>query len=92
MISGTAYISHRLKSPRDAAEGLLKRIAEESGGRVFFYREITCGRYQFSATEFRLHDPHSKYVIGYQRQGKPGENGFLQTKVSLKVETSRVSS
>ena len=68
------------KSPRDAAEGLLKRIAEESGGRVFFTRDT---KETSEAIEQIAHDLHFQYLLGFERPGKPGEKGFRELKVKL---------
>jgi Ca-activated chloride channel family protein len=68
------------KSPRDAAEGLLKRIAEESGGRVFFARDT---KETSEAIEQIAHDLHFQYLLGFERPGKPGEKGFRELKVKL---------
>lgn len=67
-------------SPRAKAEGLLNRIAEESGGRVLFPRD---DEELSEAIEQIAHDLHSQYLIGYERQGKPGEKGFRKLKVKL---------
>jgi Ca-activated chloride channel family protein len=67
------------ESPRAKAEGLLNRIAEESGGRVFFPRDT---KETSEAIEQIAHDLHFQYLIGYQRQGKP-EKGFRKIKVKL---------
>jgi Ca-activated chloride channel family protein len=68
------------QSPRDKAEGLLNKIAEESGGRVFSPRD---GKEMSEAVEQIAHDLHSQYLIGYERQAKPGEKGFHKFKVKL---------
>jgi Ca-activated chloride channel family protein len=68
------------ESPRDKAEGLLNRIAEESGGRVFFPRDT---EETSQAVEQIAHDLHFQYLIGYERQSKPGEKGFRKLKVKL---------
>jgi Ca-activated chloride channel family protein len=67
-------------SPRDKAEGLLNRIAEESGGRVFFPRDT---EETSEAIEQIAHDLHFQYLLGYERQGKPGEKDLRKLKVKL---------
>jgi Ca-activated chloride channel family protein len=71
------------ESPREKAEELLNRIAEESGGRVFFARD---DRERVEAIDQIGHDLHSQYLIEYQRPVKPGEKGFRKVKVKL-IET-----
>jgi Ca-activated chloride channel family protein len=67
-------------SPRDKAEGLLTKIAEESGGRVFFVRDA---KETAEAIEQIAHDLHSQYLIGYEPPAKRGETGFRKFKVKL---------
>lgn len=67
-------------SPREKAEQLLKTIAEESGGRVFFARDA---KETAEALEQITHDLHSQYLISYERPLKPGEEGFRKFKVKL---------
>jgi Ca-activated chloride channel family protein len=73
-------------SPRDKAEGLLNKIAEESGGRVFFARDA---KETAEAIEQITHDLHSQYLIGYERPTKPGEKGFQKFKVKLTEASGR---
>ncbi|MFN2491694.1 MAG: VWA domain-containing protein [Pyrinomonadaceae bacterium] len=68
------------KSPREAAERLLHRIAEESGGRVFFPKDV---KELSEATAEIAHDLHFQYLIGFERHGKPGEKGFRKLKVTV---------
>ena len=70
-------------SPREKAELLLNRIAEESGGRVFFPEDL-----QEMATAIAeiQHDLHSQYLIAFETQTKTGEEGFR--KVEFKVSSS----
>jgi Ca-activated chloride channel family protein len=74
------------KSPREAAETLLKRIAEESGGRVFFPGNVN----ELSeALTHIAHDLHFQYLIRFERQRKPGEKGFRKLKVALAQTSGR---
>jgi Ca-activated chloride channel family protein len=68
------------KSPRDKAEGLINKIAEESGGRVFSPRDA---KEMSEAIDQITHDLHAQYLIGFERQTKPGEKGFRKLKVKL---------
>jgi Ca-activated chloride channel family protein len=70
-------------SPRQKAELLLNRIAEESGGRVFFPED---GKELATAIAEIQHDLHSQYLIAFETQTKPGEKGFR--KVEVKVASS----
>jgi len=74
------------KSPRDKAEGLINKIAEESGGRVFSPRD---GKEMSDAVEQIAHDLHFQYLIGYQPQAKPGEKGLRKFKVKLTEASGR---
>jgi Ca-activated chloride channel family protein len=68
------------KSPREAAEGLLNRIAEQSGGRAFFPRKIQ----ELSGVMAEIaHDLHFQYLIEFERQAKLGEKGFRKVKVKI---------
>jgi Ca-activated chloride channel family protein len=70
------------KSPREKAEQLLNRIAEESGGRVFFPdndKELAEAARQIA------HDLHFQYLVGFNRQTAPGEKpGFRKLRVKIK--------
>ena len=70
-------------SPREGAEALLDRIAEESGGRVFFPQNLT--ELSNAMAEIQ-HDLHSQYLLGFERQTKPGEKGFR--KIKFKIASS----
>jgi Ca-activated chloride channel family protein len=68
------------KSPREKAERLLKKIAEESGGRIFFPRD---GK-EFSEAMAQIsHDLHFQYLLEFGRQGKAGEKGFRKLKITV---------
>ncbi len=66
------------RSPRQRAEDLLKQIAEETGGRIFFPNNE---KELFEATAEIIHDLHTQYVIGFERPIQSGEEGFRKLKV-----------
>jgi Ca-activated chloride channel family protein len=68
------------KSPREKAELLLNRIAEESGGRVFFPEDLK--ELENDLAEIQ-HDLHAQYLIAFETQTKPEEKDFR--KVELKI-------
>lgn len=70
------------RSSRERAEGLLKRIANETGGRVFFPKDVS--ELQQAAVEI-AHDLHVQFVVEYQRP-KPLTEGFH--KVQIKIANS----
>lgn len=74
------------QSPREKAERLLNKVAEESGGRVFSPRD---DKETSEAVEQIAHDLHSQYLIGYQRPAKPGEKGFRKFNVKLTEASGR---
>lgn len=74
------------RSPRQAAEELLNRIARESGGRVFYPKDND-ELLQVSAAI--VQDLHFQYVIGFEHRGKPGEKGFRKVKVKITETAGR---
>jgi Ca-activated chloride channel family protein len=66
-------------SPRDKAEAFLKRIARETGGRVFLPRNLDA--LQHAADEI-AHDLHSQFLIGYQCPN-PRTEGFRKIQVKI---------
>jgi len=58
-------------SPREAAEKLLSRVALETGGRVFFPKNIS---QLTQAVGEILHDLHAQYTIGYEPKNNANEN------------------
>lgn len=67
-------------SPRAAAEGLLKRVAKESGGRVFFARHPSeLGR---AAAEI-VHDLHTQYTLGYQSTNTDRRENFRRVEIRI---------
>jgi Ca-activated chloride channel family protein len=75
--------SETRRSSREKAELLLHRIAEESGGRVFFPDDL---KEMATAIAEIQHDLHSQYLIAFETQTKPGEKGFR--KIEFKVASS----
>ncbi|MGH9873753.1 MAG: VWA domain-containing protein [Pyrinomonadaceae bacterium] len=68
------------KSPRAKAELLLNKIAEESGGRVFYVEDIK--ELANAIAEFQ-HDLHSQYLVGIEQEIKPGEKGFRKLRFKV---------
>ena len=66
--------------PRGKAEKLLQRIAQETGGRVFFPRntnELT------QAAREIVHDLHTQYLIGYQSTNTNSKENFRNVEVKI---------
>ncbi len=74
------------RSPREAAEGLLQRIAGESGGRVFFPRNND--ELMRAAAEI-VHDLHFQYLFGFEPRAKPGGKGFRKVTVKFVESPNR---
>jgi Ca-activated chloride channel family protein len=55
-------------SPREDAEKLLNRVATETGGRVFFPKNMS---ELIEAEAQILHDLHTQYVVGYVSSNNP---------------------
>jgi len=73
-------------SARVKAEKLLKRIAEESGGRAFFPR----GADELNEAMSQVaHDLHFQYLVGFTRESKPAEKGFRKIKIETTVAPGR---
>ncbi len=67
-------------SPRAIAETLLKRVAQESGGRLFFSRshdDLT------RATAEIVHDLHTQYLVGYQSTNSDSKENFRKIQVKV---------
>jgi Ca-activated chloride channel family protein len=73
-----------IKNSREKAEKLANRIAEESGGRVFFPKD---GKELKGAVEEIVHDLHTQYLVGYERTIKPTK-GFRKITVSITTKSS----
>jgi Ca-activated chloride channel family protein len=73
-------------SARAEAEELLKKMAEESGGRVFFpnkQQELA------EAANQIVHDLHSQYVVGFETVMAPGDKGFKKFSVKISPNSKR---
>lgn len=67
-------------APRDKAEKLLKRLAQETGGRVFFPRNLD--ELREAAAEI-AHCLHNQYVVGYESSAGPGKENFRAIEVKI---------
>lgn len=67
-------------SPRENAEKLLKRIAEESGGRVFFSRD---GKELLEATKQIILDLRGQYRVTYQSSNPDPKKNFRKVEVKF---------
>lgn len=67
-------------SPREKADKLLNRLAEETGGQVFLPKDLP--ELAQAAQQINKH-LGSQYIIGFERENKPGEKGFRKVKVSI---------
>ncbi|HXL80692.1 MAG TPA: VWA domain-containing protein [Pyrinomonadaceae bacterium] len=65
-------------SPREVAEGFLRSVAEESGGRLFLPKNV--GELSRALDEID-HDLKSQFVIGYQSTNDGGKTGFRKVDV-----------
>lgn len=74
------------KSPRQAAEELLNRVASESGGRVFL---IEKSRDLLQAATEIIHDLRSQYIIGYQPAAKDSKKNFRKVEVRITPSAGR---
>lgn len=73
-------------SPRQKAQKLLKRLAEETGGRVFSPNKG--GDLQAAMSEI-IHDLHSQYVVGFEKQAAASEKGFRELTVKRAPTSTR---
>src|SRR6267154_2213727 len=67
-------------SPREKAEKLLKRLAVETGGRVFLPQNLDEPR--AAAVEI-THSLHTQYVIGYETTIGPGKENFRPVEAKI---------
>ncbi|HZE62573.1 MAG TPA: VWA domain-containing protein [Pyrinomonadaceae bacterium] len=65
-------------SPREVAEGFLRSVAEESGGRLFLPKNV--GELSRAVDEI-VHDLNGQFVIGYQSTNGSGKTGFRKVDV-----------
>ncbi len=67
-------------SPREKAEKLLKRLAVETGGRVFLPKNLD--ELRAAAVEI-AHSLHTQYVIGYEASIGPGKENFRPVEAKI---------
>lgn len=83
-VVGITYLLDRnsglLASPQEKAEIMARKIAEESGGRVFFPENA---KQLLETTRQIIHDLHTQFIIAYERQGKSSDKTFREVKVTL---------
>lgn len=68
------------RPPREKAEKLLRRVAQETGGRVFFPNN---GQELAEAMEEVYRSLNSQLLVEFERQTKPGEKGYRKINVSV---------
>jgi Ca-activated chloride channel family protein len=75
------------KSPKDKAQGLLNKLAEETGGKAFFPRELseTHSIAQQISTDLR-----TQYAIGYYPTNTKKDGTFRAVKVQVNAGNRRV--
>ena len=71
---------------RGKAEALLKKVAEQSGGRVFFPKTPND---LIQAVDQISYDLRSQYVVGFEPVVKPGARGFQKLKVRMARTSAR---
>jgi len=72
-----------INNSREKAEKLAKRIAEESGGRLFFPKD---GKEMKFAVDEINHDLHSQFLVGYEHTSK-AKSGSAKIAVSIKSKS-----
>lgn len=75
------------KSPKDKAQGLLNKLAEETGGKAFFPREMseTHSIAQQISTDLR-----TQYAIGYYPTNTKKDGTFRSVKVQVNAGARRI--
>ncbi|MFY9609824.1 MAG: VWA domain-containing protein [Blastocatellia bacterium] len=76
------------KSPRDKAESLLSKLAEETGGKSFFPRELSEVHLIAQAISSDL---RTQYAIGYYPTNSRKDGSFRSVKVQVSSGTRRLS-
>jgi Ca-activated chloride channel family protein len=71
---------------RGRAEALLKKVAEQSGGRVFFPKTPDD---LIQAVDQISYDLRSQYVVGFEPIAKSGARGFQKLKVRMARTSAR---
>jgi len=66
------------KSPKEKAESLLKRLAEETGGKAYFPQSVS--ELESIAKDIAS-EMRTQYVIGYYPTNKSATNGFIPINV-----------
>jgi Ca-activated chloride channel family protein len=74
------------KSPRGKAEGLMRRIAQESGGRFFFPKNVN---ELMRAAAQVTHDLHIQYSVIYESTGNESKENFRSVEVKVVESTGR---
>jgi Ca-activated chloride channel family protein len=67
-------------SPGENAEKLLTRLAQETGGRVFFPNNMS---ELAKAVAEIVHDLHAQFAFGYQSTNNSGESAFRKVDVKI---------
>jgi Ca-activated chloride channel homolog len=74
------------RSPREKAENLMRALAQETGGRVFFPKNTNeLGQ----AVAEIVHDLHGQYMIGYQSTGNDSKDNFRTVEVKISEAPGR---
>ncbi|HSP61502.1 MAG TPA: VWA domain-containing protein [Pyrinomonadaceae bacterium] len=68
------------QSPREAAEKLLSRVALETGGRLFFPKNVS---QLTQAMGEIIHDLHAQYIIGYEPKNSASNENFRKIEVKM---------
>jgi Ca-activated chloride channel family protein len=76
------------KSPRDKAEGLLSKLAEETGGKSFFPRELS---EVHAIAQTISSDLRTQYAIGYYPTNSKKDGTFRSVRVQVSSGTRRLA-
>jgi len=75
------------KSPRDKAEGVLSKLADETGGKAFFPRELS----EVNAVARAISgDLRTQYGIGYYPTNSKKDGSFRSVKVQINADNRRL--
>lgn len=75
------------KSPRDKAEGVLSKLADETGGKAFFPRELS----EVNAVAQTISDDlRTQYGIGYYPTNSKKDGSFRSVKVQVNAGARRL--
>lgn len=75
------------KSPKDKAEGLLSKLAEETGGKAFFPRELS---EVHTIAQTISSDLRTQYAIGYYPTNSKKDGSFRSVRVQVNSGTRRL--